>query len=211
MRILKARARLPERDDVPEDLYDQARAALDRGDPDAARDRIARAYEANPADPAVRELYVGLLLAHAIRLAAQAREARRADILQRKIGYDEEFHDSPDVARLFDEALAAHDEVLRVDPSHEKARMMKAALLFRRDREAGRAQALEILRAIQAAHPENRQVAFTIRKIETPCRRCSDTGFCPDCIGTGQRRRLGFTSKCGSCHGQGICLVCGVV
>lgn len=211
MRILKARACLPGWDDVPEELYEEARNALDRGDAEGARDRIARAYEANPTDPAVRELYAGLLLAQAIRLAAQAREARRADILRRNIGYDEEFHDSPDVAKLFDEALAAHDEVLRVDASHEKARMMKAALLFRRDRAAGRVQALEILRAILAAHPGNRQVAYAIRKIETPCRRCSDTGFCPDCIGTGQRRRLGFTSKCRSCHGQGICLACGVV
>lgn len=196
---------------MAEDLYEQARSAVDRGEADRARELVARAYEANPADPEVRELYAGLLLALAIRSAAKAREARREDIVRRDIGFDEEFQDSPEVANVFDEALAAHDAVLRINPGHEKALMMKAALLFRRDRETGRVQALEILRGLVAAHPDNRQVAFTIRKVERPCPRCSDTGFCPDCAGKGSRRFLGMARKCESCHGQGICLFCGLV
>ncbi len=196
---------------MAEDLFEQAREAVDRGEPARARELIARAYAASPADPDIRELFAGLLLAQAIRLSTQAREARRQDILRRDIGYDEEFHDSPDVVKAFDAALAAHAAVLKVHPDHEKALMMKAALLFRRDREKGRVEALEILRALQAAHPENRQVALTIRKVERPCDRCSDTGFCPYCGGKGVRRFIGMIRECETCHGQGICLVCGVV
>ena len=194
-----------------EDLYGRARDAVERGEADRAREIIARAYGARPEDPAIRELYAGLFLAHAIRLAAEAREARRKDIVRRGIGYDEEFQDSPEVAKAFDEALAAHDAVLRADSGHEKALITKAALLFRRDREAGRAEALEILRALLAAHPDHRQVAYAIKKIEKPCPRCSDTGFCPHCAGKGHRRFLRMDRVCETCHGQGICLACGVL
>ena len=87
----------------------------------------------------------------------------------------------------------------------------KAALVFRRDRESGRPQALEILQTLGAADPTNKQIPFTIRKIERPCVRCGDTGFCPHCKGRGQRRLLRMDRKCERCYGRGICPACGVL
>ena len=184
---------------------------LDRGQADAARELLATAYAANPGESRVRDLYADLLLARAVHLAADARDARRRDIARRRIPYDEEFHDSPDVARAFDTALAAHDDILAVVPDHEKGLMMKATLLFRRDRGTGREAAVRILRDLEAAHPDHRQIAFLLRKVGTPCPRCTDTGFCPYCAGRGTRVLLGFERSCDKCHGQGICPACGVL
>lgn len=196
---------------VAEDLCSRARQALDRGDAEGARGLIDKAYEADPSDADVRELYASLHLARAIRMAAAAREARRQDIVQRDIAYEQEFEDGPGVAKAYADALAAVDDVLRVEPTHEKAMMIKASILYRWDRAKGRRQALEILDGIAAAHPGNRQVANTIKKIEQPCSRCSDTGFCADCRGRGSKRFLRFERKCETCHGQGICMLCGVL
>lgn len=190
---------------------DDARAALERGEFQRALQLIEEAQREAPDDADVRELYAVTHVAKAIRLSDEAREARRKDLIRREIDYEEEFQDSEDVARAFGEALAAIDDVLRVDPSHWKGRMMKAALLFRRDREAGRPLALEILRGLAEADPTNKQVPFTIRKIERPCVRCGDTGFCSTCKGQGQRRFLGMDRKCERCYGRGICPVCGVL
>ncbi|TLZ97308.1 MAG: hypothetical protein E6J97_08170 [Methanobacteriota archaeon] len=167
---------------------DEAKAALERGDFDAAFRLSEEAQTEAPEDSAAREMYAVIHLARAIRLSDRAREARRQDLLRREIDYDEEFQDSPEVARAYDEAAAAIDDVLRVAPDHWKTRMLKAALVFRRDRESGRPVALEILQALAAADPTNKQIPFTIRKIERPCVRCGDTGFCPHCKGRGQRR-----------------------
>lgn len=193
-----------------EDL-DAARAALEKGEPDRARELADRAFAEAPGDRDVIELYALLHLARAVRLAAAAREARRQDIVRRDIPFDEPFEDSPDVVRAFDAALAAVEDVLEADPRHEKALMTKASLLFRRDREPGRPAALEILHTLEAANPENRQVAMAIRRIERPCVRCSDTGFCPDCRGRGSKRFLRMERKCEACHGQGICPRCGIL
>ena len=211
MGTLKPDVPLSRRGNVGDDAIDRAKEALERGDAEAARAHVDRAFAETPDEPEVRELYASLHLARAIRLAAVAREARRQDIVSRDIPYDEEFQDSPEVAGHFEEALAAVDEVLKAVPGHEKARMTKAAILFRRDRAGGRPQALEILQAVAAANPANRQVSLTIRKIERPCPRCSDTGFCPDCRGRGSKRFLGMERTCEACHGQGICLLCGVL
>lgn len=196
---------------MTDELTAQAEAALEEGRAEDARALIDRAYAVHPDDPEVRGLYTGLHLALAIRLSARAREVRREDILRRNIPYDTEFEDAPEVVRAFDAAAGALEEVLAADPKNEKALMMKASLAFRRDRTAGRPVALEILRAIVAANPANRQVLYAIKKIEVPCQRCSDSGFCPRCRGRGSRRILGMESKCEACHGQGICLVCGVL
>lgn len=193
------------------DDLDAARAALERGEPERARELADRAFAEDPADREVIELYALLHLARAVRLATAAREARRQDIVRRDIPFDEPFEDSPEVAQAFDAAQAAVEEVLKADPRHEKALMTKAALLFRKDRDSGRPAALGILRVLEGANPENRQVALTIRKIEQPCARCSDTGFCPDCRGRGSKRLLGMERRCESCHGQGICLRCGIL
>jgi len=190
---------------------DEAKAALERGEFDAAFRLSEQAQAEEPEDPAARELYAVIHLARAIRLSDHAREARRQDLLRREIDYDEEFQDSPEVARAYDDATAAIDDVLRVAPDHWKARMLKAALVFRRDRESGRPQALEILQALAAADPTNKQIPFTIRKIERPCVRCSDTGFCSHCKGRGQRRFLRMDRKCEQCYGRGICPACGVL
>ena len=190
---------------------EEAKAALERGEFERALRLVDEAQAEAPEDRETRELYAVTHLARAIRLSDQARNARRQELVRRAIEYDQEFQDSPEVARAFDGALAAIDDVLRVDPAHWKARMLKAALVFRRDRETGRPQALEILHALAAADPTNKQVPFTIRKIERPCTRCGDTGFCPYCKGRGQRRFLRMDRKCERCYGRGICPVCGVL
>ncbi len=196
---------------MAEDPLAPAKAALERSQPDEARALVDRAFRDHPDDASVREMYAALHLARAIRLSSRARDLRRQDIVARDIPYETEFEDSPEVAKAFDEASAAIDEVLAVDPQPEKALMMKASLAFRRDRTTGRPEALAILEAIAASNPANRQVQYTMKKIAKPCPRCSDSGFCPRCRGRGSRRRLGFESKCEACHGQGICLVCGVL
>ncbi|MGI0148865.1 MAG: hypothetical protein ACREDF_04975 [Thermoplasmata archaeon] len=195
---------------VPTKL-EEAKAALDRGEFEAARKLAADAHAEQPDDPETRELYAATHLATAIRLSDKAREARRRDLLRREIEYEVEFQDSPEIAHAFDEALAAIEDVLRVDPGHWKARRLKAALVFRRDRTRGRPEALEILHALAAAEPANKQVPFTLRKVERPCERCGDTGFCPYCKGRGERRFLGMDRKCDRCYGRGICPACGVL
>lgn len=190
---------------------DEAKAALERGEFDRALQLTEEAHAETPDEPAIKELYASTHLARAIRLSDEARESRRKDLIRREIEYEVEFEDSPDVARAFADALAAIDDVLRVDPAHWKARMMKAALLFRQDRDSGRPLALKILRELAEVDPMNKQVPFTIRKIERPCVRCGDTGFCSHCKGRGQRRFLGTERKCERCYGRGICPACGVL
>lgn len=194
-----------------DDLVRQAREALEGGNADRGRELVDRAHAADPADAGVTELYAQLHLAHAVRLAARAREARRRAIVARDIPYDVEFRDDPEVTRAFEEARSEIELVLSADPGHEKALMAKASLLFRQDRETNRTQALDILRGIAGAHPENRQIALAMRKMEGPCPRCSDTGFCAACRGRGSRRFLGLERRCDLCHGQGICPVCGIL
>lgn len=191
--------------------YDEAKAALERGEFERAIALAEEAAAERPDDADIRELYATTHLAKAIRLSERAREARRQDLLRRQIDYDQEFQDSPEVVHAYDAALSAIDDVLRVAPGYWKAHMLKATLLFRRDRETGRPQALEILRKLSAADPANKQVPFTIRKIERPCERCGDTGFCPFCKGRGTKRFLGMERKCQRCYGRGICPACGVL
>ncbi len=191
--------------------FEEAKAALERGAFEEALNLSEAAQSEQPEDPQARELYAVTHLAKAIRLSDKAREARRTDLLRREIDYDVEFQDTPEVSQVFEEALAAIEDVLRVDPNHWKAKMLKAALLFRRDRGSGRPAALAILQKLSAADPANKQVPFTIRKIERPCERCDDTGFCPHCKGRGLRRTLGFERKCERCYGRGICPACGLL
>jgi tetratricopeptide (TPR) repeat protein len=191
--------------------FEEAKAALERGAFEEALSLSEAAQSEQPEDPQARELYAVTHLAKAIRLSDKAREARRTDLLRREIDYDVEFQDTPEVSQVFEEALAAIEDVLRVDPNHWKAKMLKAALLFRRDRGSGRPAALAILQGLSAADPANKQVPFTIRKIERPCERCDDTGFCPHCKGRGLRRTLGFERKCERCYGRGICPACGLL
>jgi tetratricopeptide (TPR) repeat protein len=191
--------------------FEEAKAALERGAFEEALHLSEAAQSERPEDPQARELYAVTHLAKAIRLSDKAREARRTDLLRREIDYDVEFQDVPEVSQVFEEALAAIEDVLRVDPNHWKAKMLKAALLFRRDRGSGRPAALAILQELSAADPANKQVPFTIRKIERPCERCDDTGFCPHCKGRGLRRTLGFERKCERCYGRGICPACGLL
>jgi tetratricopeptide (TPR) repeat protein len=190
---------------------DEAKAAIERGAFDEALRLTEAAQSEDPDDAPTRELYAVTHLAKAIRLSEKARQARQGELRKREIDYDEEFEDDPDVARVFAEALAAIEDVLRVEPANWKARMLKATLLFRRDRASGRPEALTILHELADAEPANKQVPFTIRKIERPCDRCGDSGFCPHCKGRGERRVLGFDRKCERCYGRGICPVCGVL
>ena len=189
----------------------EAKDALERGEFERAFRVVEEAVASTPDDPETRELYAVTHLAKAIRLSDRAREARRQELIRRAIDYDVEFEDTAEVARMFDEALAGIEDVLRVQPGHWKALLLKASLLFRKDRMAGRPQALEILAKLAEADPTNRQVPFTIRKIERPCARCGDTGFCPYCKGRGTSRFLRIESKCEKCYGRGICPACGVL
>jgi len=191
--------------------FDEAKAALERGEFERALTLAEEAHAEAPEDPDVREMYVVTHLARAIRLSERAREARRQDLIRREIEYDVEFHDTPEVVQAYEAAIAEIDDVLRVEPRQWKALMLKATLLFRKDREAGRPLALEILRELAAADPANKQVPFTIRKIERPCQRCGDTGFCSYCKGRGTRKWLGLERKCDRCYGRGICPACGVL
>src|SRR5437667_10252369 len=187
---------------------EEAKAALDEGEFERGLRLIEEAEAEQPEDPAARELYVVTHLARAIRLSDKAREARRADLLRRKIEYDVEFQDSPGAVESVDQATAAIEDVLRVDPTQWKARMLNAALLFRRDREPVRPAALEILHGLAAADPTNQQVPFTIRKIERPCARCGDTGFCSHCKARGPPTFLGMHRKRERCYGRGLCPGC---
>lgn len=195
---------------VPAKL-EEAKIALERGEFEQALRLVADAHAERPDDPEIRELYAATHLARAIRLSNKAREARRLDLLRREIDYDVEFQDSSEIAKVFDDALYAIEDVLRVEPGHWKALMLRAALVFRRDRTSGRPEALQILRALAEAEPTNKQVPFMIRKVERPCERCGDTGFCPHCKGRGERRFLRIDRKCDRCYGRGICPVCGVL
>lgn len=196
---------------MDEDMLAAAKAALERSQPEEARALVDAVYQQHPEDPQVREMYAALHLARAVRLSGRARDLRRQSIVARSIPYDVEFEDAPEVVQAFNEADTAIDEVLAVDPKYEKGLMMKASLAFRRDRGSGRPEALRILKAVAAANPLNKQVLYAIKKIATPCTRCSDSGFCPQCRGRGSRRRFGIETRCESCHGQGICLLCGIL
>jgi tetratricopeptide (TPR) repeat protein len=189
----------------------EAKEALERGEFERGLRLVEEAQAERPDDLEIRELYTTTHLARAIRLSDAAREARRLDLQRREIEYDQEFQDTPEAARAFELALAAIDDVLRVDPKQSKVLMLKAALVFRQDRDSGRPKALEILRQVAADEPGNRQVPFTMRKIERPCERCGDTGFCSRCLGRGERRVLGMKRRCEACYGRGICPVCGVL
>jgi tetratricopeptide (TPR) repeat protein len=190
---------------------DRAKEALEAGRFEEALRLIGEARAERPDDIEVRDLFAAVHLGRAIRLSNAAREARRLDLLRREIEYEEEFEDTPETAKAFEEALIAIEEILRVDPRHSKARMLKAALLFRQDRDAGRPRALEILGQLAADEPANKQVLFTVRKIERACERCGDTGFCSQCKGRGERKLLGIRRKCEACYGRGICPACGVL
>ena len=192
-------------------LYSRARDAVDAGRFDEAMSAADEAFAADPADAAIRELYTGLHLAEAVKAAARARELRRKSIVDRRIGYEQEFADTAETKRAFEEAIAAFDRVLHVDPSNGKALMLKAAALHRFDRAARRAEAVAAVQRILAANPDNRQAKLALRKIERTCVDCGDSGFCPRCGGRGVRLLLGVERRCNRCWGQGICLRCGVL
>src|SRR5438552_7326414 len=147
---------------------DEAKAALERGAFDEALRLIEVANAETPDDTETRELDAVTHHAKAIRLSEEARKARQAALGQRKIEYEEEFQDDPEVSQTFDEALAAIEDVLRVEPTHWKARMLKASLLIRRDRESGRPQALAISLAPAVPEPADEHVPVAYRESARP-------------------------------------------
>jgi len=193
------------------EAYEKARKAVDAGRFDDALNAAEEAFRLEPEDGPIRELHVGLNLARGVKLAAAARDLRRQEVVARDIGVDVEFEDSDRVKAAFQDALNAFDAVLSADPENEKAMMMKASTLHRFNRATRREEALGLLRRIQEAHPENRQLRLVIKKVEKKCDECSDSGFCPHCGGRGTRTLLGFKRRCDKCWGQGICLRCGVL
>jgi len=178
------------------------------------------AFSSAPNDERVRAMYANLNLAHGIRLVSQAVDRRAREIDERgRPG--QPFEDSEAVQGIFRDALLAFDRVLAVDPDHLKALSLKAQALFRIDR-GQRAHALglydEAARALErtlsdesARETARRNVLGARRRIETPCEWCDDTGFCPECTGSGWRTVLGFRRKCEACLGHGICKRCGVL
>jgi len=190
-----------------------ARFAEAKADADAA-------FLLDPGDSRVRELYQNVYLAHGIRLVGEARERRRREIeLRGKAG--EPFEDTEDVRGLFQEAVDAFERVLAVNANNPKAWSLKAQALFRADRanrEAAVAAYDNALKALDASVPEGplrdvgrRNLSRDRRRIEARCPRCDDTGFCPECTGSGWRVTLGFRRKCETCLGHGICKRCGVL
>src|SRR5919197_3775355 len=140
---------------VTAETLSRAREALERGRFEEALRLVEAARSEAPEDPEIRDLYASTHLARAIRLSDAARESRRLDLGRREIEYEEEFQDAPETVKAFQQALAAIEEVLRVEPKHPKAQMLKAALLFRQDRESGRPKALDLLRRLAADDPAN--------------------------------------------------------
>ena len=193
------------------EAYERARKAVDAGRFDEALSAAGEAFRLESEDGPIRELHVGLNLARGVKLAAAARDLRRQEVVARDIGVEVEFEDSDRVKGAFQDALNAFDAVLSADPENEKAMMMKASTLHRFNRATRREEALGLLRRIQEAHPENRQLRLVIKKVEKKCDECSDSGFCPHCGGRGTRTLLGFKRRCDKCWGQGICLRCGVL
>ena len=116
---------------MADDVLAPVKEALERRQTEEARELVDRARREHPDDPEVREMYAAVHLALAVRLSSRARDLRRQEIVAREIPYDVEFEDSPEVAKAFDEAAAAIEEVLAADPRHEKGLMMKASLAFR--------------------------------------------------------------------------------
>lgn len=203
-----------------EELVHEAEARLRAGRFEEARAAVDEAHAANPGDARVQELVANVYLAHGIRLAGAARELRRKEIEARGVP-GQPFEDSDNVKMMFRDVLAAFDRVLAVHPNHAKAWSLKAQALFRIDR-ANRTAALaaygSAAKAIEASVPEGtaRQAGLKNllrdrRRIELPCGRCDDTGFCPECGGSGWRTILGFRRKCEACLGHGICKRCGVL
>lgn len=203
-----------------EELLEKAKSHLVAGQFLEAKAAVQEAYALDPSDSRVQEIHGNVFLAHGIRLSGVARERRRQEIEARgRPG--EAFEDSAEVAHAFEEMLEAFDQVLAVNPDHVKALSLKAEGLIRFDR-ANRGQALAVYdeagRALErtvipgpALERGRQNLLRARRRIERPCDRCDDTGFCPECQGSGWRTRLGVRTKCESCLGHGICKQCGVL
>src|SRR5438128_11151219 len=87
---LKATAPLMPRN-VTSTKVAEAKAALERGEFDAAFILSAEAQAELPEDSEARELYAVIHLAKAIRISNHAREARRLDLPHRESAYEREF------------------------------------------------------------------------------------------------------------------------
>src|SRR5438309_10662624 len=72
----------------------EAKAALERGEFDAAFRLSAEAQAGLPEDPEARELYAVIHLAEAIRLSDHAREGCRVGFVDRGVAYGVAFQDS---------------------------------------------------------------------------------------------------------------------
>lgn len=203
-----------------EEFLARAQAHLATGTFAVAKAVLDEGLAAHPEDPRLREMFENVHLAHGIRLSANAREMRRREIEARgRPG--EAFEDSHAVRAAFQEALAAFDRVLAVNPNHVKALTLKAQTMFRFDR-ASRAAALELydtaVRTIDAdlaGDPARdagvRNLQRARRQIEAPCEWCDDTGFCTECGGAGWKTTLRIRRKCDACLGHGVCRRCGVL
>ena len=204
----------------PEDALARVQEHLAAGRFSEAKAAVDEAFASAPSDDRVREQYEAVYLAHGIRLSGIARERRRAEI-ERRGRPGETFEDSEDVRGLYRDVVSSFDRVLAVNPNHAKALALKAQALFRIDR-ANRSEALSLydaaVRAVEGTTPEGRaretgrrNLLRDRRRIEAPCKWCDDTGFCPECSGSGWRTVLGFRRKCEACLGHGICKRCGVL
>ena len=203
-----------------EESLAQAREHLQAGRFREALTAVGEAFALAPTDARIVAMYESVYLAHGIRLSGLARGRRRQEIETRgRPG--EVFEDSEEVRAVFRESMDAFDRVLAVNPSHAKAFSLKAQVLFRIDR-ANRAQALALydaaVKAIEATVPEGpareagrRNLLRDRRRIEAPCERCDDTGFCPECGGSGWRSLFRLRRKCEACLGHGTCKRCGVL
>lgn len=201
-----------------EEFLERARALLQEGTFEEARAVLDEGIAVHGEDARLRDLYEGVHLALGIRLAAEAREMRRREIEARGAP-GEAFEDSEAARASFEDALAAFNRVLAVNPGHVKALTLKAQTMFRLDR-GNRDAALDLYaeatRALDAAGgPEReagrRNLLRDRRQIEMPCEWCDDTGFCTECGGAGWKTTLRIRRKCDACLGHGVCRRCGVL
>lgn len=192
-------------------VYDQANAALRSRNLPQAVDLIDQAREMDASDKEIASLYVSIHLARGVIAASDARNKRRDAIRQVRPGPGDDFRDDERTLSTFRNALADVQKVLSVDPGDPKAITLKAGILLLMDRGVNRSIAIDLLNEVLRAHPESKDTLLNLRKISQPCQKCGDTGFCPDCGGTGERVGIVLTKRCERCMGRGVCVACGII
>lgn len=178
--------------------FEEARAAIEEGQ--------ARF----PGDDKIRDLYRQIHLADGVRQHRRAQDLRRDEMQAWGKKERPAYRNSRGVTEGFREAIASLDRVLALEPDHPKAIMLKAGVLDRMDREGTREEVRALLTHALSLHPDNAELLYARDRLAAPCPHCLDTGFCPDCQGSGDVSALLVKRPCPTCRGRGACLRCGL-